>query len=42
MNNDFVDLLTSPKVALVVFGPILVFGLLKGCSEMEQRRPRRR
>ena len=40
--NNLAEWLTSPKVAILVFGPLVLFGLLRGCSEMEQRRPRRR
>jgi len=40
--DKIVDLLCSPKVGLLVFGPLLAMVLLKGCAETgPSKRPRR-
>jgi hypothetical protein len=36
--GDFLEKLCSPKVGLLIFGPVVVFALIKGCAEMEPPR----
>jgi len=38
--DTLANLLSSPKLAVAVFGPLLVLGLAKGCQDMANR-PRR-
>ena len=40
--GDFLATLCSPKVGLVLVGPILALVMLKGCEETMKSRPRPR
>ena len=40
--NKLADILSSPIIALLLFGPFVLMVLIKGCAEMESGSPSRR
>ena len=40
--NKIVDIISSPMFGVLLFAPLLLFFLMKGCAEMEFKPPPRR